>query len=387
MKAASIRRIAALALACACAGAAGLSAYVLLSDPWADGTVVMNLQLGASAHLTDGSSSWGTSAESALAAWNQAISRVQFTIVRDSTAPRGDGNNVNNVFFSNDIYGRAFGTNVLAVTTNWSRRTTRTEADVIFNQALTWDSYAGALRPGIQDFHRVALHEFGHVLGLDHPDDFGQTQASVMDSHVSNLFTLTSDDIAGAQALYGAAASGGGSTTGGTPTGGGGGGTGDATVSFPPREESLDFRTALEAKYRDSLRRSRSSTAVDNEGDVVWTQEYLRYRVNQCSHAVAIANVLTQIAGNAGPAVCGLTPGGQMLFPPRNESLDFRNQLEAEYRDVLHRSGSSTSVDIEGDIVWTQEYLRYRVNGCGHAVAVQDVLLQIDGFAAPPVCR
>jgi len=44
-------------------------------------------------------------------------------------------------------------------------------------------------------------------------------------------------------------------------------------------------------------------------------------------------------------------------------------------------------VDNEGDVVWTQEYLRYRVNGCGHAVAVQDVMLQIDGFAAPPVCK
>ena len=115
----------AAALAVAGAGAAGLSAYVLLDDPWPDGTVVVNLQLGSSPHLTDGSASWGASAESALASWNQVISRVQFTVVRDSTAPKGDGNGVNNVFFSNDIYGKAFGTNVLAVTTNWSRRTTR----------------------------------------------------------------------------------------------------------------------------------------------------------------------------------------------------------------------------------------------------------------------
>jgi hypothetical protein len=47
----------------------------------------------------------------------------------------------------------------------------------------------------------------------------------------------------------------------------------------------------------------------------------------------------------------------------------------------------STTVDREGDVVWTQEYLRYRVNSCGHGVAVQSVLTQIDGRAAPPVCR
>jgi hypothetical protein len=57
---------------------------------------------------------------------------------------------------------------------------------------------------------------------------------------------------------------------------------------------------------------------------------------------------------------------GRVDFPPRNEPFDFRTQLEAKYRDQLKRTAVSTFVDIEGDIVWTQEYLRYRVNGCGH---------------------
>jgi len=370
------RRALVSALLVATAAAASVSGFVLFSDQWPNGTIAMNLQLGSSPRLADGSDSWGASAESALAGWNRSISRVQFTVVRDSAAPKGDGNGVNNVFFSNDIYGKPFGQGVIAVSTNWSRRSVRTESDVVFNAVLTWDSYNGTLRPGVQDFHRVALHEFGHVLGLDHPDENGQAVSAIMNSHVSSLDQLTSDDVSGAQALYGAVGSPGGGTSGGA-----------GTVSFPPRNESLDFRIQLEAKYRDGLRRGPTSTSVDNEGDIVWTQEYERYRVNQCSHADAVSRVMAQIDGAAAPGVCGAAPPGQVRFPPRNEALDFRTQLEAKYRDGLKRAPSSTSVDAEGDVVWTQEYLRYRVNGCGHALAVQNVTVQIDGLPAPPVCR
>jgi hypothetical protein len=73
---------------------------------------------------------------------------------------------------------------------------------------LSWDSYRGQQRYGnagtVYDFHRVALHEFGHVLGLDHPDQGGQSVVAIMNSRISNLDTLAADDITGAQSLYGA---------------------------------------------------------------------------------------------------------------------------------------------------------------------------------------
>jgi hypothetical protein len=157
-------------------------------------------------------------------------------------------------------------------------------------------------------------------------------------------------------------------------------------IAFPPRNEPFAFREELERKYRDGLRRSPSSTYVDLEGDIVWTQEYLRYRVNECSHDVAVQRVLAQIDGQGILPVCGNPPPRLVPFPPRSEPYAFRQELERKYRDGLRRNATSSYVDIEGAIVWTQEYLRYRVNRCGHAAATQKVMDQIDGRGIAPVC-
>ena len=331
----------------------------------------MQLQLsGSSGALIDGATSWNDVAESALTLWNGQLDIARFAVVRASTVTPRDGDGVNNVFFSDTFYGRGFGS-ALSITSRWASRGRRVESDIVVNGALSWNSYRGGTRfsggTPVLDLRRVLLHEFGHVLGLEHPDDAGQVVPAIMNSVIGNLDTLTDDDRAGVRSIY-------------SPGG-------ISTIGFPPRNDGLDFRTQLETKYRTELRRTPIASFVDLEGVIVWTSEYLRYRVGLCSHETALARVFSAIDNTGVQGICG-TPGpGEVRFPPRNETLDFRNQLEVKYRDGLRRPSITTSVDNEGDVVWTQEYLRYRVNGCGHPDAIAKVFAQVNGGGVQPACQ
>ena len=75
------------------------------------------------------------------------------------------------------MHYRKLGNSTLAVTfVNYSGAQMQ-ECDIVFNvNKWTFDSFFGLNNKPpidgkpIQDFHRIALHELGHVLGLDHPD-------------------------------------------------------------------------------------------------------------------------------------------------------------------------------------------------------------------------
>lgn len=175
-------------------------------------------------------------------------------------------------------------------------------------------------------------------------------------------------------------------TTLGTGPMGLGGISGPMDVLFPSRADAFEFRNQLETKYQTGLNRSASMTSVDREGEVVWVQEYIRYRVNGCDHPTAVQRVMAQIDGNAPGGICAEYRDFVILFPPRDQILDFRRQLETKYLQSLARAPAPTFVDIEGSVIWTQEYLRYRVNECDHNSAVQKVMAQIDGGAVPDTC-
>ncbi len=348
--------------------------FALLANKWPNGTVTMHLQLGGgSGTLIDGSTSFNQVATNALATWNTHIDLVKFSAVQDSTVSRGDGTGTNNVFFDSAVYGRAFDRNTLALSTSWYNTATnnKLEGDVVFNNTKSWSSYRGNLRTSggttLNDFQRVALHEFGHILGLDHPDENGQNTTALMNSIISNLDALAADDIAGARSLYGVEVT--------------------SNISFPPRNEPNDFFNQLIAVYRDELRAGQVTTYVDPEGIVVWLIEYTRYRVGLCDHSTAQTRVFSAIDNTGVYGVCALTPAGAIPFPPRNEGLNFMTALQVKYRDDLRRGAGSSFVDNEGAVVWVLEYLRYRLNSCSHGDATTKVFMQIRGQGIQPVCR
>ncbi len=183
-----------------------LHAYEFLGYSWPNGNIPLQLQLGTPpATLIDGVSNWDDVGVTALTAWNAGLVRSKFTYVKDSTAAKSVTNRLNNVFFDSKIYGEDFGERVLAVTAGRSSGLTRIEADVVVNTKYTWNSYRGTLRSSPYDLQRVLLHEFGHVLGLNHPDlaTPPQSVTAIMNSAVSNTDALQSDDLAGADQLYG----------------------------------------------------------------------------------------------------------------------------------------------------------------------------------------
>ena len=166
---------------------------------------------------------------------------------------------------------------------------------------------------------------------------------------------------------------------------GGAGVSRPAVVDFPSRADALDFRTKLETKYANGLGRRPAQVYVDMEGEVVWIQEYDRYRVNGCDHNTATQYVMVQIDGAAPSPVCAVRYFPETaLYPPRDEVVDFRRQLGSKYQS-MGRSAQS-AVDADGAATWTSEYLRYRTSGCDHATATQRAMTQIDGNPAPETC-
>jgi len=181
-------------------------AYTLEGPKWPNGsTVNMQLSLGnAGRTLSDGNTSWNSAVAPALDAWNGVIGGMQFGKVMDSTVSLARGDRFNSMAFSSTVFGQTFGSNTLAVTYYSYSGSTFLEADILFNTAISWDSYRGSLGSS-QDIQRVALHESGHALGLDHSST--GSPPPIMNAYVTNTYTLQPDDIAGAQSLYGAATS------------------------------------------------------------------------------------------------------------------------------------------------------------------------------------
>lgn len=196
-----------LSTACLLTLAWRVGAFALIgpNDRWpANTAIVLSLQLGSRGLgvLEDGSANFDAVATQAAALWNAQLgNNVRFVTVLSGQSPGSPNDSMNSVFFASTFFGEAFG-DAVAITASNGSEDFFEESDVVFNARFAWNSFRGPLEGGM-DFRRVALHEFGHVLGLTHPDERGQSVSAIMNSRVSNTDALQSDDRAGVQAIYG----------------------------------------------------------------------------------------------------------------------------------------------------------------------------------------
>ena len=152
-------------------------------------------------------SPWTSAAAGAVQDWNDEAGREVFSWTRTSAGyscgPRDERNTVT---WQPSVCERGrwvpFDENTLAVEMAWTIDEHPVESDIVFNTEWDWDIYDGDERPEAYDFRRVALHEFGHTLGLDHPDDYGQNRRAIMNSISGDIDRLQRDDVSGVRHLY-----------------------------------------------------------------------------------------------------------------------------------------------------------------------------------------
>lgn len=150
----------------------------------------------------------------AAQAWVETGANIE--IVSQSEESTGGcrfGDGVNTVTLGTDLCGETFG-DAVAITQTWVNFSSKeqvwriVEADIVFNTGvssygpISWASYDGPHRYRPIDIHRVALHEFGHFWGLDHPDDHGQTVPAIMNAGDYTYDRLQPDDIEGITTIY-----------------------------------------------------------------------------------------------------------------------------------------------------------------------------------------
>lgn len=189
--------------ACLFVGGMQVTAFEFDGSKWRGAEAEFYVQLTG---IADSGISWNTAFVDALNEWNE---KTPFNfILQDEARDPCLVDGVSSVDFKPDLCGSEFGTNTLAVT---FRRQTQAqllgqpniaESDIVVKDGENLNIFDGNLvQLGIQglDFRRIALHELGHVIGLDHEAN----TPAIMAPDIGNLDRLQTDDIEAVEALYG----------------------------------------------------------------------------------------------------------------------------------------------------------------------------------------
>ncbi len=168
-----------------------LFAYSFIFSPpakWATTNIVFYVDIGQ----------FSSSFQSAMANWNNTAG-FNLQTINTYQNPCSDDNR-NGVGFSNTYCGANWGRGTLAITGLLSSNGSIVETDIVFNNSsVQWGVFDGASSNGTTDFYRVALHELGHTLGLDHED----TTNSILQSFYNDeIRSIQNDDLLGIKVLY-----------------------------------------------------------------------------------------------------------------------------------------------------------------------------------------
>ena len=184
--------------------------YSLSSSSWPQGQAEIRINLAASnptgvnpPNIVAGGPSTVALQAAYIDAMNIWNASSTFFYIADTGSGWADpcvvpsGTGVNGVKFDTSQCGSAFGATTLAVQQNWFSGPALIQTGTVFNNNKSWDIYSGPYT-GVAEFKRVAVHELGHGLGLQHED----VVPAIMNTLVGDLEAPQADDLAGVAQFY-----------------------------------------------------------------------------------------------------------------------------------------------------------------------------------------
>ena len=142
---------------------------------------------------------WKDSFKEAAARWNDTATSFRINTKQEKGTGFCTSSGTNSARFQSTLCGDEWGANTLAVTQSFASGGYFWKTDIIFNGAKSWNVYDNVLRSYARDFQRVAAHELGHAIGLNHLEN----ENALMYETISNTFLPQFDDVNALLRLYG----------------------------------------------------------------------------------------------------------------------------------------------------------------------------------------